>query len=130
MAQSRRSLIVTTYDLSSGSTGATSKPFSTSNGVTLSSSSSRPYATEVRATLLWWGILACTKIILCGVVYTGYRDREAPRKPFKDCLKNSLSASHIDHCRRFILTGNCDDRHLTTKHIISSFDNILNHPVQ
>ncbi|KAL0153663.1 hypothetical protein M9458_051028 [Cirrhinus mrigala] len=37
------------------------------------------------------------KIILYGELATGHRDREAPKKRYKDCLKKSLNACHIDH---------------------------------
>ncbi|KAL0167122.1 hypothetical protein M9458_038966, partial [Cirrhinus mrigala] len=37
------------------------------------------------------------KIILYGELATGHRDRGAPKKRYKDCLKKSLNACHIDH---------------------------------
>ena len=37
------------------------------------------------------------KIVLYGKLSTGHRDRGAPKKRFKDLLKKSLSACHIDH---------------------------------
>ena len=37
------------------------------------------------------------KITMYGELSTGHRDRGAPKKRYKDCLKKSLSACHIDH---------------------------------
>ena len=37
------------------------------------------------------------KIALYGKLSTGHRDRGAPKKRYKDCLKKSLDSCHIDH---------------------------------
>ncbi|XP_069786663.1 uncharacterized protein [Narcine bancroftii] len=37
------------------------------------------------------------KIVLYGELSTGHRERGAPRKRYKDCLKKSLGACHIEH---------------------------------
>ncbi|KAI8484505.1 hypothetical protein Bbelb_377760 [Branchiostoma belcheri] len=37
------------------------------------------------------------KIVLYGELSTGHRNRGAPKKRFKDCLKKSLSSCNIDH---------------------------------
>ncbi|XP_076061594.1 uncharacterized protein LOC143037342 [Oratosquilla oratoria] len=37
------------------------------------------------------------KIVLYGELSTGHRERGAPKKRCKDCLKKSLTACHIDH---------------------------------
>ena len=36
------------------------------------------------------------KVVLYGELSTGHRDRGAPKKRFKDCLKKSLNVCHID----------------------------------
>ena len=95
MAQSRKSLIITTYDSLSCSISA---PFSTSTGVTLSlnrwrSPASRPvyrspwYAVQ-DISLRWGNIIAYQKSYFSVsspfVIMTGHQ-----RKGFKDCLKKS-----------------------------------------
>lgn len=36
------------------------------------------------------------EIVLYGELSSGHRDREVPKKRFKDCLKKSLKSCHID----------------------------------
>ncbi|KAL0156964.1 hypothetical protein M9458_048210 [Cirrhinus mrigala] len=50
------------------------------------------------------------KIILYGELATGHRDRGAPKKRYKDCLKKSLNACHTDH------------RHSTIQRAATSFE--------
>ena len=62
------------------------------------------------------------KIVLYGELSTGHRDRGAPKKRFKDSLKKSLGACHIDHSQWSTLAVDRD----TWRHIIhqaaSSFE--------
>ena len=37
-----------------------------------------------------------SKVVLYGELSTGHRDRGAPKKRYKDCLKKSLNVCHID----------------------------------
>ena len=37
------------------------------------------------------------KIVMFGELFTGHREREAPKKRFKDSLKKSLTSCNIDH---------------------------------
>ena len=55
------------------------------------------------------------KIALYGELSTGHRDRGAPKKRYKDSLKKSLGACHIDHRQWSTLAA---DR-VTWRHIIS-----------
>lgn len=63
------------------------------------------------------------KILMYGKLSTGCHSRGSPKKQFKDCLKKSFGACHIDHCQWFTLTENCDTWLLTTDHAVSSFEN-------
>ena len=62
------------------------------------------------------------KIALYGELFTGHRNRGAPKKRYKDFLKKSLGACHIDHRQWSTLAA---DR-VTWRHIIhqavSSFE--------
>ena len=53
------------------------------------------------------------KIALYGELSTGHRDRGAPKKRYKDSLKKSLGACHIDHRQWSTLAAD------TWRHIIS-----------
>ena len=54
------------------------------------------------------------KIALCGELSTGHRNRGAPKKRYKDSLKKSLGACHINHSQWSTLAA---DR-VTWRHII------------
>ena len=62
------------------------------------------------------------KIVLFGELSTANRDRGAPKKRYKDSLKKSLGACHIDHSQWSTLAADSD----TWRHIIhqaaSSFE--------
>ena len=60
-----------------------------------------------------------SRIILCDALSTDHRDRRAPNKQFKNCLKKSF-----DHCRWSTLAEDSDAKHLPTNYIISTFVNI------
>ena len=52
-----------------------------------------------------WRGHSLLKIALYGGLSTGYRDRGAPKKRFKDSLKKTLDTSLIDHHQRSTLAA-------------------------
>lgn len=70
-----------------------------------------------------WRMIACLKFLLYSKLSTGYRGREAPKKRFKDCLKKSFVACHINHCQWSTLPENRNSWRLTTNHAVSFFEN-------
>lgn len=54
------------------------------------------------------------KIIKYSELITGYHNSKAPRKHYKDCLKQS-SSIYDNYCERFILTADC----VTRRHIVN-----------
>ena len=46
--------------------------------------------------LPWLPTQKVSKVVLYGELSTGHRDRGAPKKRYKDCLKKSLNVCHID----------------------------------
>ena len=62
-------------------------------------------------------------IILCNELSTGYCDRRAPRKQYKNFLKRFFGACHINHHWWSTLAENCDTWYLTTNPVVSSFEN-------
>ncbi|XP_069760398.1 uncharacterized protein [Narcine bancroftii] len=62
------------------------------------------------------------KIVLYGELSTGRRDRGAPKKRYKDCLKKSLGACHIDHCQWADIASNRASWRLTVRRAATSFE--------
>ena len=62
------------------------------------------------------------KIALYGELSTGYRNRGAPKKRFKDSLKKSLNACHIDHRQWSTLAADRQAWRHTVHQAVSSFE--------
>ncbi|XP_069745531.1 uncharacterized protein [Narcine bancroftii] len=62
------------------------------------------------------------KIVLYGELSTGHRDRGAPKKRYKDCLKKSLGACHIDHRQWADIVSNRASWCLTVRRAATSFE--------
>ncbi|XP_069763869.1 uncharacterized protein [Narcine bancroftii] len=62
------------------------------------------------------------KIMLYGELSTGHRDRGAPKKRYKDCLKKSLGACHIDHRQWADIASNRASWRLTVRRAETSFE--------
>ena len=62
------------------------------------------------------------KIALYGELSNGHRDRGAPKKRYKDSLKKSLGACHIDHRQWSILAADRDAWRRTVHQAVSSFE--------
>ncbi|XP_069749915.1 uncharacterized protein [Narcine bancroftii] len=62
------------------------------------------------------------KIVLYGELSTGHRDRDAPKKRYKDCLKKSLGACHIDHRQWADIASNRASWRLTVRRTATSFE--------
>lgn len=62
------------------------------------------------------------KIALYGELSTGYRDRGAPKKQYKDSLKKSLGACNIDLCQWLTLAADRQAWRHTTDQAVSSFE--------
>ncbi|XP_069766640.1 uncharacterized protein [Narcine bancroftii] len=62
------------------------------------------------------------KIVFYGELSTGHRDRGASKKRYKDCLKKSLGACHIDHHQWADLASNRASWHLTVWRAATSFE--------
>ena len=62
------------------------------------------------------------KIALYGELSTGYRDKGAPKKRYKDSLKKSLGVCHIDHRQWSTLAADRKIWRHTTHQAISSFE--------
>ena len=56
------------------------------------------------------------------MVYTGHRDRGAPKKRYKDSLKKSFGSCGIDHRQWSTLASDRDAWRHTTNHAVSSFE--------
>ena len=63
------------------------------------------------------------KITLYGEHSTGHHNRGAPKKCYKDCLKKSLNACHIDHHQWSTLAADHKTWRHTITSAISSFEN-------
>ncbi|XP_069789966.1 uncharacterized protein [Narcine bancroftii] len=62
------------------------------------------------------------KIVLYGELSTGHHDRGAPKKRYKDCLKKSLGACHIDHRQWADIASNRASWRLTVRWAATSFE--------
>ncbi len=62
------------------------------------------------------------KIALYGELSTGHRDRGAPKKRYKDCLKKSLGNCHIDHHQWPTLAADRVAWRSTIQQAVSSFE--------
>ncbi|XP_069776220.1 uncharacterized protein [Narcine bancroftii] len=62
------------------------------------------------------------KIVLYGELSTGHRDRGAPKKRHKDCLKKSLGACHNDHRQWADIASNGASWRLTVWRAATSFE--------
>ena len=62
------------------------------------------------------------KITLYGELSTGHRDIGGPKKRYKDSLKKSLGACHIDHRQWSTLAADREDWRLTVHRAVSSFE--------
>ena len=62
------------------------------------------------------------KIALYGELSTGHRDRGAPKKRYKDSLKKSLDACHIDHRQWSTLAADRQDWRHTVHQAVSTFE--------
>ena len=62
------------------------------------------------------------KISLYGKLSAGYRDREAPKKRFKDSLKKTLGTCHIDHHQWSTLAADRQAWRPTVHQIVSIFE--------
>jgi len=62
------------------------------------------------------------KIALYGELSTGHRDRGAPKKRYKDSLKKSLGACHIDHRQWSTLAADRQAWRHTVHQAVSSFE--------
>ena len=111
-------------------------PYSTSIGATTSQtwkSLNRRVpsieALSMKAQLRWAGHVSrmedhrLPKIALYGELSSGHRDRGAPKKRYKDTLKKSLSACHIDHRQWSALAADRDAWRRTIHQSVSSFEN-------
>ena len=63
------------------------------------------------------------KMALYGELPTGHRNRGAPKKRYKDSLKESLSACHIDHLHWSTLAADRTAWRHTVHQAVSSFEN-------
>ena len=62
------------------------------------------------------------KIALYGELSTGYRERGAPKKRFKDSLKKTFSTCHMDQHQWLILAADCQAWRYTVHQVISTFE--------
>ncbi|XP_069789793.1 uncharacterized protein [Narcine bancroftii] len=62
------------------------------------------------------------KIVFYSELSTGHRDRGAPKKRYKDCLKKSLGACHIDHRQWADIASNHASWRLTVRRAATSFE--------
>lgn len=82
----------------------------------------------MRAQLRWAGHVSrmedhrLPKIVLYGELSSGNRNRGAPKKRYKDCLKKTLSACHIDHRQWSALASDRDGWRTTVHQGVSSFE--------
>ena len=63
------------------------------------------------------------KIVLYGELFMGHRDRGAPKERFKDLLRKSLSACHIDHCQSSALAADREAWRHAVYQSVSSLEN-------
>ena len=61
-------------------------------------------------------------IALYGELSTGHRDRGAPKKRYKHCLKKSLDSCHIDHYQWSTLAADREAWRSTVHKAVSSFE--------
>ena len=66
--------------------------------------------------------LSPTQDSLYGELSTGYGDRGAPKKRFKDSLKKTLGPCHIDPNQWLTLAADHQAWHHTTHHVVSTFE--------
>ena len=62
------------------------------------------------------------KIVLYGELSTGHRDRGAPKKRYKDSLKKSFGACHINHHQWSTLAADRDTWRRTVHQAVCSFE--------
>ncbi|KAJ7396403.1 hypothetical protein BTVI_145489 [Pitangus sulphuratus] len=83
----------------------------------------------LRTQLRWAGHISrmqdyrLPKIVLFDELATGYHKRGAPKRRYKDSLKQSLSLGHIDHHHWSILASNRDTWRHTIYNAAASFEN-------
>ena len=63
------------------------------------------------------------KVALYGELSTGYRDRGAPKKRFKDSFKKTLGTCHIDHHQWSTLAADRQAWRCTIHQAVSTFEN-------
>ena len=82
-----------------------------------------------------WDFSSIASMLVISIFSPGFCDWGAPKQQFRDCLKKSFSARHIDICQWSSRAESHDTRHLMPNHVVSSFKDIHNvpllwHPIQ
>lgn len=62
------------------------------------------------------------KAVLYDELSSGHRNIRGPKKRYKDCLKKSLRARHVEPHQWFTLVSNREKWHLTINLVVSAFE--------